>query len=172
MGSINTMIPPEFTELPFSEKLLLWGMRQWKQAYVEGQNGHDFIRTGFKLAGISAAHPALDDVMSVLVSRDCHLVDIRAPQCPDISYGEHRLLGAIAAWQQGACARKVDLYLACWLPMAMLKIIHHPLCRLADVLSNVGLYVRVRPGVAASEHHLQTSRETRSRPTVSPVNLH
>ena len=144
MRPSQTMIPSALAELPFGEKLVLWSMRLWARAYAEEASAQDYLRTSFKLAGASAVRPALDNVMSVLATVGHGSIDVRQPQCSEISFGEHRLMLSIAAWQLDAGAA-ADRYLVCWLPMAALRLIRAPLRQLADALACAGLYVRPKP---------------------------
>jgi len=141
------MIPPAFAELPFGEKLVLWAVRLWVRAHTDDSGAHEFLNTGFKLAGANTAYPALDGLMTVLATAGYGNIDIRMPNCAEISHGEHRILGAIAAWQQGQGAQHAGMYLACWLPPAALRLAQDPLSTLADALGSAGLHVRPRPGV-------------------------
>lgn len=79
------MIPPAFAELPFGEKLVLWAVRPWVRADTDDSGAHEFLNTGFKLAGANSACPALDGLMTVLATTGYRNIDIRIPNCAEIS---------------------------------------------------------------------------------------
>lgn len=141
---MSNLLPMAFSELPFSEKLLLWGMRVWLRAYHRNENPHHFLRNGFKLAGASSVYPALDHIMSVLTGtdNDRHLVDFIHRS--DVAVSEQRLLGAVAALQYETNLEKVDMFLGFWLPLSTIHLLRRPIMQLAESLKTCGLYVRPR----------------------------
>ena len=81
--------PSTFIELPFGEQLMLWAMRLWMRGLRDGTPDQAILRTGFKLAGVPDAHPALDGLMTIITTAATDTIDIRCPQCADISADEH-----------------------------------------------------------------------------------
>jgi len=166
MTPYQSMIPPAFAELPFGEKLVLWAVRLWVRAHADDAGAHEFLNTGFKLAGAKVAYPALDGLMTVLATAGYGNIDIRMPNCAEISHGEHRILGAIAAWQQGHGAERAGMYLACWLPPAALRLAQDPLRMLAETLGMAGLLIRPRaevetnPAAPVDQSAVNTSHRT------------
>ena len=86
-----------YSELPFGEQLVLWGIRMWVRAFNQGDNNHSVLQKGFSLAGVAEAYGALDAIMDVLSQSGQGVVDIRCPCCSEISFDEHRIIGALAA---------------------------------------------------------------------------
>jgi len=134
-----------FAALPLGEQLILWGLRMWVKAYTQGENIQDTLRNGFKLAGAPAAHPALDAMMTVFSTVGRGAMDIRCPQCTDISADEHRILGAIAACQSTLDSHAGDAFLDCWMPPTALRVVREPIHQLAMALREARLMVRPRP---------------------------
>lgn len=141
-------VPAEFSDIPFGEKLILWAVRFWVQSLKQEANTQEILRTGFQHAGAPRAHPALDDLMTVIAtSAECS-VDVRCPKCPSISADEQRLMGAIAAWQHDVDPSAADAFLSAWLPSAALRIARTPTAQLAQSLKCAGLVIRRRSRVA------------------------
>jgi len=88
------------SDLPFAEQFLLWGIRIWVQAFNQGANSYETLGKGFCLAGAKGAHETRDDIMSIFVTSGHGVININCPQCSYITSDEHRIMGAVAAWQR------------------------------------------------------------------------
>ena len=157
-----------FRDLPFGEQLMLWGVRLWVQALRDEGNVHDLLCRGFRLAGAPGAHPALDDLLTIIATTARGNVDIRCPRCRDISVDEHRLMGAVAAWQYQAGAVVADTFLDAWLPPAGLRMARAPASDLAAALRGAGLMIRPRRWV----HHAPVHDGPPADPADPPATLH
>ena len=143
----HAAIAANFATLLFGEQLILWGVRMWVRAFTQDANIQSVLRNGFKLANAADAHPALDAMMTIFSSAGYGTMDIRCPQCTEISPDEHRILAALAAWQREPESRDGEAYLRCWLPTAGLRLVREPMQHLAITLAGVGLMIRPRPWV-------------------------
>jgi len=138
------MIPAEFADLPFGEKLLLWAIRLWATDAREATNEQKTLRRGFNLAGVPDAYLALDGYLSLIAATATVQIDVRCSKCTEISNDEHLLLGVIAAWQQGHGKDHGTALLGTWLPQAAIRISQDPASKLASVLKRSGLFIRPR----------------------------
>tara|TARA_R110001592_G_scaffold108135_1_gene302479 strand:+ start:253 stop:711 length:459 start_codon:yes stop_codon:yes gene_type:complete len=143
--------PSTFIELPFGEQLMLWAMRLWMRGLRDGTPDQAILRTGFKLAGVPDAHAVLDGLMTVLTVAATDTIDIRCPQCADISADEHLLMDAIASLQSPGNGGST--LFACRLPPAARRTGMELAGHLASVFSGAGLLIRPRrrarsPGTA------------------------
>lgn len=146
--------PSTFIELPFGEQLMLWAMRLWMRGHRGDMPDQSILRTGFKLAGAPDAHPALDGLMTVLTAAATGAIDIRCPQCPDISPDEHQLMDVIAGLQSPTGGG--GTLFACRLPPAARRTGMELARHLAAVFSGAGLRIRPRrldPGPGISTLH-------------------
>ncbi|HBC06915.1 MAG TPA: hypothetical protein DC046_04945 [Rhodospirillaceae bacterium] len=134
--------PSTFIELPFGEQLMLWAMRLWMRGLRDGTSDQTILGTGFKLAGVPAAHPALDGLMTVITTAATAPIDIRCPHCPDISDDEHLLMDVVAGLQSPG--RGGSTLFACRLPPAARRSGMELAGRLATVFSGAGLMIRPR----------------------------
>ena len=108
-------MPSVYSDLPFGEQLVLWGIRMWAKGLNEDTNISDILRQGFQLAGVQDAFGFIDSLMYVLATSGKGVIDVRCPGCSEISTDEHRLLGAIAIYQCEIDLADGDPYLSCWL---------------------------------------------------------
>ena len=133
-----------YSELPFGEQLVLWGVRMWVRSFNQGGNSHNVVQKGFSIAGVAAAYEALDALMNVLSQSGQGVVDIRCPCSSEISFDEHRILGAVAAFQyeEAHCSR--GSYLSVWLSPLSSKLACTHLNELANVLKKGGLMFNLR----------------------------
>lgn len=134
--------PSTFIELPFGEQLMLWAMRLWMRGLRDGMPDQTILRTGFKLAGVPAAHAALDGLMTVLTTTATGAIDIRCPHRADISADEHQLMDVIAGLQSPG--RGGSTLFACRLPPAARRTGMELAGHLATVFSSAGLMIRPR----------------------------
>ena len=153
------------SDLPFGEQLFLWGIRMWVRAYNQSANIHDILHKGFQLAGIPTALNALDAMMSIFATSGRGVMDIRCPQCTEVSLDEHRIMGAIAVLQHAGQPSEGDAYLSCWIPSAGLRVLRGPTYQLADIMKHGGLMIRVRPWALKlhSDHELALSNSSDNR---------
>ncbi|NQV98771.1 MAG: hypothetical protein HQ483_03655 [Rhodospirillales bacterium] len=135
---------PELDNLLFGERLLLWGIRLWVAGYRDGENVQEILRHGFKLAGLSQVHFALDDLMHLIATSATEPVDIRCPKCVGTSADEHLLLGVIAAWQEGRGKDQGTALLSTWLPMAAVRFAQPAASAIARAMADRGLPIRSR----------------------------
>jgi hypothetical protein len=135
------------SDLPFAEQLLLWGIRMWAYAFNQGENNYETINKGFCLAGANGAHEALDSIMSVFATSGLGIMNINCPKCEYISIDEHRIMGAVAAWQNEIDPLIGNAYISSWLPPAALRIICLPAHQLAKTLKQGNLNISLRPWV-------------------------
>jgi hypothetical protein len=133
------------SDLPFAEQLLLWGIRMWAYAFNQGVNNYETLNKGFCLAGANGAHEALDSIMSVFATSGLGIMNINCPKCEYISIDEHRIMGAVAAWQKEIDPLIGNAYISSWLPPAALRIICLPAHQLAKTLKQGNLNISLRP---------------------------
>ena len=139
-----TTIPVEFSELPFSEQLVLWATRIWVRALKTETNAQGLLRTGFQRVRAPEARPALDDLLTIIaVSAQCD-IDVRSTTCKSVSPDEQSLMGAIAAWQSHASVSVADSFLGAWMPPSAVRLARTPTAQLATALKDVGLTIRYR----------------------------
>ena len=143
----NLIMPSVYSDLPFGEQLVLWGLRMWVKAFNEDTNISDVMREGFRLAGVQEAFCFLDSIMYVFATSGRGALDIRCPGCSEISTDEHRIMGAIAIYQCEANLGDSDPYLRFWLPPAALRIVREPTMQLANTLKKGRLVLRPRPWI-------------------------
>ncbi len=141
--------PSTFIELPFGEQLMLWAVRLWMRGLRDGMHDQTILRTGFKLAGVPAAHAPLDGLMTVLTTAATDTIDIRCPHCADISADEHLLMDVIAGLQ--APGRGGSTLFACRLPPTARRTGMELAGHLAAVFSGAGLVIRPRGPVFGPE---------------------
>ena len=145
INKIDSTMPSVYSDLPFGEQLVLWGLRMWAKAFNRDANISEILREGFRLAGALDAFGFLDSIMYVFATAGRGVLDIRCPSCSEISIDEHRILGAIAVYQNGDSRLNSDPYLRCWLRPAELRVIQEPTIKLANVLKKGNLIIRPRP---------------------------
>lgn len=156
----------ELKDLPFSEQLVLWGVRLWVQGLKNETNIQSQLRTAFKLAGAPEGHPALDDLMTVITVSADQGIDIRCTKCPSISPDELRILGALAAWQHEKDDSLINLFLAAWLPSTARRVAQTPIAQLGGALRAAKLVLRERKPVKfeAARHFNEARIEDRVGP--------
>jgi hypothetical protein len=137
----------KFSVLPFSEKLILWGIRTWVLSHKGQVGGHEMLQQGFKLAGVPDAHAALNDFMSVLACSAKTTIDIRCMKCDEVSVDEQRLLGVVANFQIGGNKDSGKHWLSIWLPPSATRIITQSAECLANALAHAELKIRLRNNV-------------------------
>lgn len=142
-----------FSDLPFGEKLILWAVRIWVQAIKQEANAQTVLRTGFKRAGAPDAHPALDDLMTIIATSAQCSIDVRCPKCSSISPDEQRLLGAVSAWQNEVNPYLADSFLCAWIPPSALRVARTPTAQLAQSLKIAGLAIRPRAPIKQEVVH-------------------
>ena len=135
------------SDLPFAEQLLLWGIRMWAYAFNQGVNNYETLNKGFCLAGAKGAHEALDSIMSVFATSGLGIININCPKCEYVTIDEHRIMGAVAAWQKEIVPLIGNAYISSWLPPAALRIICLPAHQLAKTLKQGNLNISLRPWV-------------------------
>ena len=138
-------LPTEFSDLPLGEQIVLWGFRMWAKAYNQNTNISYLLQEGFRLAGISEAFTYLNSLMHIFASSGKGSIDIHYPNCSNISIDEHRILGAIAAYQNDKDFNNCDPYLSFWLSPAALRMSRAPMLQLANTLKKKGLLFVPRP---------------------------
>jgi hypothetical protein len=146
-------VATEFSDLPFGEKLVLWAVRIWVQAIKQEANAQTVLRAGFARAGAPEAHPALDDLMTIIATSAQCGIDVRCPKCSSISPDEQRLLGAISAWQNEVNPYLADSFLSAWIPPSALRIARTPTAQLAQALKVAGIAIRPRAPVKQEVVH-------------------
>lgn len=160
------MIHVESSDIPFGERLLLWSLRMWVRAYVRRYNDHPLLQNGFKLAGAPAAYLALDDLMSVFATASTSSMDIRCPNCSEISADEHCLLTLVAEFQHGSTPCEAEDILGVWLPPAARRVAQTHAKELAEIFKQAKLLIRSRPG-AQSLATRNESTHAKAGPTVT-----
>ena len=80
-----------FTELPFGEQILLWGVRIWVNGHKNNSNIQTLLRSAYTYAGVPKAHAGLETMMEMITTAGCGVMEVRCPSCSKISYDEHRL---------------------------------------------------------------------------------
>ena len=133
-----------YSELPFAEQLVLWGIRMWVRAFNHGGNNHSVLKKGFSLAGVAEAYGALDAVMYILSRLGQGVIDIKCPCCSEITFDEHRIIGAVAACQHHENTSSRDAYLTRWLPPPASQMGYLHVFELANVLKKGGLILNLR----------------------------
>ena len=145
INKTDSSMPSVYSDLPFGEQLVLWGLRMWAKAFNEDTNISGVLREGFRLAGVQNAFGFLDSIMYVFATAGRGTMDIRCPGCSKISIDEHRILGAVASYQSVDTLAVSDPYLSLWLPTTALRIVREPTMQLASILKKGGLILRPRP---------------------------
>ena len=133
-----------YSELPFAEQLVLWGIRMWVRAFNHGDNNHSVLKKGFSLAGVAEAYGALDAVMYILSRLGQGVVDIKCPCCSEITFDEHRIIGAVAACQHDENYASRNAYLSRWLTPAASQMGYLRVFEFANVLKKGGLILNLR----------------------------
>ena len=151
-----------FSDLPFGEQFLLWAVRLWVEGHQEGSSVHLTLQNGFKLAGAPDALAALDDLMTVIAVSATDSIDIRCPQCGQISIDEHTLMDVIAGLQQFGGAGSA--LFASRLPATARRIGMDCAERLARNLAEAGLSIRPRRplGLSRTNNVSATAAKLRS----------
>ena len=152
MSEENKLIPTMssvYSDLPFGEQLVLWGVRMWTKAFNQGSNSNDIIQKGFRLAGVPESYISLDTIMHIIATSGEGIIDIRCTGCSSISIDEHRIIGAFAAYQSSENHTNGDEYLSLWLPPASLRIARGSAFKLANSFYDGGLMLRPRPWTQA-----------------------
>ncbi|MAN79963.1 MAG: hypothetical protein CMM77_00685 [Rhodospirillaceae bacterium] len=137
--------PSTFLDLPFGEQLMLWGIRLWMRGFHDASPDQTILRTGFKLAGVPDAHSVLDGLMTVITTAATDTIDIRCPDCPDISVDEHLLMDVIAGLQSPGSGGST--LFACRLPPTARRAGMELAGHLAALFSGAGLWIRPRQRV-------------------------
>lgn len=128
--------------MPFGEQLMLWSVRLWMRGTTNGTQDFATLRNGFKLAGVPSAHTVLDGLMTVITTAATDPIDIRCPNCRDISDDEHLLIDVIAGLQHPG--RGGATLFACRLPPAARRMGMDWAGELARTLAGAGLMLRPR----------------------------
>ena len=134
-----------FSDLSFGEQIFLWGVRIWVSGFKNNSNVQELLRSAYAHAGVPRAHAGLETMMEMITTAGCGVMDVRCPSCSKISLNEHRLMAAIAAWQNGSDPYDGDIYLECWAKPAILRILRPVTRMLAQELKVGGLMLRPRP---------------------------
>jgi hypothetical protein len=129
-----------FTDLPFGGQLALWGVRLWVREMTDGTQDHATLRNGFELAGVPAAHTALDGLMTVIATTATGPIDIRCPDCRELSEDERLLMDVLAEQQAAEHSARHTLF-AYRLPPAARRIGMDWAARLAAILGKAGLMI-------------------------------
>lgn len=144
-NKINSELQLMYSDLPFPEQLVLWGFRMWAKAYNQNVNLSQVLKEGFRIAGVPLAFGFLHSMLEVLSTASIRPIDIRCPDCSQVSIDEHCILGAIAAYQFEGDRANSDRYLQPWLPPAALRIIREPTLDFATALKRGKLLLHLRP---------------------------
>lgn len=153
-----------FADLPFGEQFVLWAMRLWTRGQHHGTLDHATLRNGFKLAGAPAAHGDLDGLMTIITTAATGAIDIRGPQCRDISADEHHLMSVIAGFQRTGAAGS-DLFDR-RLPPTAKRLGMERAKELANTLAKAGLNIRPRrPARPATKNCPPAARPIPGAPT-------
>ena len=158
----------EFPDLNLAEKLMLWGIRIWVRLFLDGKSAVPVLKEGFELAGIDDGAVAIDSIMSVIASASVRTLDVRCPDCRQLSNDELRLLGAVAAAQTQELGKSAPAYLSVWLPPTAMRIAAAALPVLAAAFRDRGLMVRPRPWV----HGLSATGDPVTHRPAADVTLH
>lgn len=147
----------KISETPFSEQFLLWGIRMWAQAFNQGVNNYETLNEGFSLAGVKDAHEPLDYIMTIFATSGQGIININCPKCNRITIDEHRIMGAVAAWQRENDPLSGNAYISSWLPSTALRVMRRPAFQLAKTLRQGNLIIRLRPSVCDTLFGNETS---------------
>ena len=144
---IELSVNSKLSDLPFAEQFLLWGIRMWAFAFNQGVNNYEILHKGFGLAGVADAHEPLDYIMTIFSTSGRGTININCPKCNRITIDEHRIMGAVAAWQKECDPSIGNTYIHSWLPLTALRVIQRPACQLAKTLKQGNFIIRLRPRV-------------------------
>lgn len=133
-----------FNDLGFAEQLVLWSVRQWAKFRREDTDATFLLTEAFTHARAAAAVPALDSLLTIINATATCTIDVRCPNCAQVSPDELRLLGAIADLQRGDGGNRAVRFLSAWLPAAAVRTAHGPAASLASALAAGGLLLRPR----------------------------
>ena len=146
-NNIKISANSKLSELPFADQFLLWGIRMWTQAFNQGVNNYKILNKGFGLAGVEGAHEPLDYIMTIFATSGQGIININCPKCANITIDEHKLMGAVAAWQRENDPSIGDIYIRSWLPLTALRVMRQPSLQLARMLQQGNLIIRLRPWI-------------------------
>lgn len=148
MAHINNLIHIstafKYSELPFAEQLLLWGVRMWAQAFNQGVDNYEILNKAFCLAGVKDAYKALDEIMNIFATSGQGVININCPQCSCITIDENRIMGAVAAWQREVDPLGGNVFIRSWIQPAALRFMRLPAYQLAEILKQGNLNIRQR----------------------------
>ena len=146
-GTIRDHATPAnaFPDLPFGEQILVWAVRLWVRGLKQEADHSQLLRRGFSLAGVPEAHRALEELMAVIAASATTSIDVRCPNCPEISLDEHRFLAVVGACQQDQRGTEADSLLAAWMPLPARRSALAPAWIVAQALRRGNLDVRARP---------------------------
>lgn len=136
--------PTKFHDLPFSEQLVIWGVRLWVHGAKEGVEIHSTLTEGFEKVNATGACAALDRFMSVLAAGAIDTIDVRCRKCLNVSPDEHRILGVLAAWQCTGIGDDAETLLSKILTPTGVRIAQKPACDLAQSMKFAAMLIRPR----------------------------
>lgn len=133
-----------FNDLGFAEQLVLWAVRHWAKIRRDEGDPRRLLTEAFTHARAAAAAPALDRLLAIINATATCTIDVRCPNCAQVSPDELRLLGAIADLQRGDGGNQAVRFLSAWLPAAAVRGAQGPAASLASALAAGGLLLRPR----------------------------
>jgi len=133
-----------FNDLGFAEQLVLWAVRQWAKYRREDIDPAPLLTEAFTRARVAPAAPALDALLNVINETATRAIDVRCPNCAQVSTDELRLMGTIADLQRGNGGNRAIRFLSTWMPAAAARCAQGPAASLAAALAEGGLHLRPR----------------------------
>lgn len=139
----------KFTELCFSEQLLVWAMRVWDRTSNPSENLHHILRDGLAKAGVPNAYIPLDSTMTIL--QESSLIT-RQTGCPDgdcknfeyLWALEKLLLIAIAELQLSKHWERSNNPLRPYIRPTGMRLIAQPIDQLAATLLNSNILIPLK----------------------------
>jgi|ERR1700749_3824099 len=141
------------SELCAAELLLLWSLRMFVAAHLDGQS-NDNWRDGLMASGVGCcAVPAFDTLFGIVATSAQRRIDVRCRHSQTLSGDEARFLQLICLLQHGHIFDARDV-LSDWLPRAAVRAAILPAKALAFALARRRLFVPQRsfPEYGAISH--------------------
>jgi hypothetical protein len=98
---------------------------------------------------VKGALDPLDYIMTIFATSCQGVINSNCPKCTIVTIDEHKIMGAVAAWQKNNDLLKGNAYICSWLPLTAIRVIRQPAYHLARTLKQGNLIIRLHPWVCA-----------------------